>query len=213
MNINILYILLLFFNYCYNASEKDIYAQSKKVTINTFMDTITFGAGCFWCVEAIFQNIEGVESVSSGYSGGEKENPTYEEVCSGKTGHAEVVQIVYNSEKILFDELLEVFWQTHDPTTADRQGGDIGNQYRSVIFYHTEEQKKLAEEYKKKLSESGAWDHPIVTEIIPLKNFYKAEDYHQNYYSQNKNQPYCSYVIQPKLEKFKKVFKDKLKSN
>jgi peptide-methionine (S)-S-oxide reductase len=174
-------------------------------------DTATFGAGCFWCVEAIFQNLDGVISVTSGYSGGAIKNPSYKEICTGRTGHAEVVQIVYDPSKVTFDELLEVFWQTHDPTTLNRQGADVGTQYRSVIFYHDDKQKELAESYKKKLDASGAFDKPLVTEISPFTAFYKAEDYHQNYYNQNSDQPYCTFVIQPKLEKFKKVFGDKMK--
>lgn len=174
-------------------------------------DVATFGAGCFWCVEAIFQDLEGVISVTSGYSGGEKENPTYKEVCSGTTGHAEVARIVFDRDKISYDELLEVFWQTHDPTTINKQGNDVGTQYRSVIFYHNPEQKEKAEKYKEELNAAGAFDKEVVTEIVPFKKFYEAENYHQDYFSQNTDQPYCSFVIQPKLEKFRKVFKDKLK--
>ncbi len=174
-------------------------------------ETATFGSGCFWCVEAVFQRLEGVEEVLSGYSGGEIPNPTYEQVCSGNTGHAEVIQIVFNPQKITFTELLEVFWSTHDPTTLNRQGNDVGTQYRSAIFYHNEQQKKLAEEYKKKLTEEEIFDDPIVTEISKFEKFYIAENYHQDYYDNNKNQPYCSFVITPKIEKFKKVFGHKLK--
>ncbi|MFD0997997.1 peptide-methionine (S)-S-oxide reductase MsrA [Ohtaekwangia kribbensis] len=173
----------------------------------------TFGSGCFWCTEAVFQNVEGVEKVESGYSGGKVKNPTYKEVCSGLTGHAEVIQVHYDTAKVSFEELLEIFWKTHDPTTLNRQGADEGTQYRSVVFYHNEEQKKLAEKYKAELDKSGAFDNPIVTEISPYTEFYKAEDYHQNYYNLNGNAPYCSYVIQPKLEKFRKVFKHKLKKS
>ena len=175
------------------------------------MDTATFGAGCFWCVEAQFQLLDGVISVTSGFSGGTVKNPSYKEVCTGETGHAEVCQIVYDPSKISYDELLAAFWQTHDPTQLNRQGNDQGTQYRSVIFYHNEKQKELAEKYKKELNASGAWDKPVVTEISPAGPFYKAEDYHQNYFNGNGEQPYCQYVIQPKVEKFKKVFKDKLK--
>ena len=175
------------------------------------LEVATFGAGCFWCVEAVFQNLVGVESVVSGYAGGHVKNPSYREVTMGDTGHAEVAQIKYDPKKITFDELLEVFWQTHDPTTLNRQGADTGTQYRSVIFYHNEEQKRLAEKYKKELDKSSAFENPIVTEIIALDRFYVAEDYHQNYYNLNSDQPYCSFVIVPKLEKLKKVFKDKLK--
>ncbi|PKL89783.1 MAG: peptide-methionine (S)-S-oxide reductase [Ignavibacteriae bacterium HGW-Ignavibacteriae-2] len=172
---------------------------------------VTFGAGCFWCTEAVFQRLNGVVEVESGYSGGTVVNPSYNQVCTGSTGHAEVTQITFDPKIISFTELLEVFWKTHDPTTLNKQGADVGTQYRSVIFYHDEEQKKLALEYKKKLTESGAFNSPIVTEISKYANFYKAEDYHQNYYNQNPNQGYCQYVIVPKLEKFEKVFKDKLK--
>lgn len=171
----------------------------------------TFGSGCFWCTEAIFLNVDGVEKVESGYSGGKVKNPTYKEVCSGLTGHAEVVQLTYDPAKITYEELLEIFWRTHDPTTLNRQGADVGTQYRSVVFYHNDEQKKLAEFYKEKLDQSGAFNDPIVTEISPATVFYKAEDYHQNYYNLNSSAPYCSFVIKPKLEKFQKVFKEKLK--
>lgn len=174
-------------------------------------DTITLGAGCYWCVEAIFQSLDGVESVESGFSGGMVENPTYEEVCSGSTGHAEVCQIVYNPAIISFDELLEVFWQTHDPTTLNRQGADVGTQYRSAIFYHTLKQKELAEAYKQELNEKDVFSNPIVTEITAFSKFYKAKNDHQDYFENNSDQPYCQMVIQPKLDKFKKVFEDKLK--
>lgn len=184
----------------------------KNVTSNEGLELATFGSGCFWCTEAIFQDLKGVQKVESGYSGGSVKNPTYKEVCSGLTGHAEVIQIRYDPDEISFDELLEIFWQTHDPTTLNRQGADVGTQYRSAIFYHTENQKKLAEEYKKKLDASGAFNDPIVTEITPYTVFYKAEDYHQNYYNLNGNVPYCNFVIKPKLEKFKKVFAEKLKN-
>ncbi len=175
------------------------------------IDTVTLGAGCFWCVEAVFQRLEGVLTVESGYSGGSIKNPSYREVCSGTTGHAEVARITYDKSKLKFDELLEVFWKTHDPTTLNYQGNDHGTQYRSVIFYHNEEQKNLAEKYKKEINASGAYPNPIVTEISPAKEFYKAEDYHQNYYNQNGSEGYCQYVIQPKVEKFEKIFKNKVK--
>jgi len=174
-------------------------------------DTATFGTGCFWCTEAIFQRLKGVEKVVSGYTGGFVNNPTYEEVCKGTTGHAEACQILYNPDVISYDELLSVFWKTHDPTTLNRQGNDIGTQYRSAIFYHNAEQKAKAEYYLKKLDSSHAYDAPIVTTIEPYKIFFPAEAYHQNYYNKNGNQMYCRYVIQPKLEKFEQVFKDKLK--
>lgn len=171
----------------------------------------TFGSGCFWCTEAVFTKLKGVESVTAGYTGGSTENPTYEEVCSGETGHAEVTQIAYDPDTISFSDLLEVFWKTHDPTTLNRQGNDIGTQYRSAIFYHNEEQRILAEEYKEKLLTSGVFEHPIVTEITKMEIFYPAENYHQDYYENNKSQPYCSFVITPKVKKFREVFRNKLK--
>ena len=167
----------------------------------------TFGAGCFWCTEGVFQELKGVVAVESGYAGGTVENPTYEQVCTGTTGHAEVCQIRYGPSEIGYAELLEVFWETHDPTAVNRQGNDIGSQYRSVIFYHDEQQNKLAQKYKQKLNESGVWDNPIVTEINPFSTFFKAEEYHQDYYRQNREQGYCRVVIRPKVEKFREVFK------
>ena len=175
------------------------------------MEKATFGAGCFWCVEAVFQDLDGVEKVVSGYSNGRIANPTYREVCSGLTGHAEVIQLTYDPAKISFEELLEVFWKTHDPTTLNRQGADTGTQYRSGVYYHNEEQRLLAEEYKQKLNEVQAFDKPIVTEIEPLKSFYPAEDYHQNYFKQNGHEPYCQFVVRPKVQKLQAVFGDKLK--
>jgi peptide-methionine (S)-S-oxide reductase len=183
--------------------------RSKPASSGT-LETATFGAGCFWCVEAVFQNLQGVASVMSGYAGGTVENPTYEQVCSGATGHAEVCQIQFDPARISYRELLEVFWQTHDPTTLNRQGSDEGTQYRSAIFYHSDRQRQTAELYKKELAAAKIWDRPIVTEIVPFKKFYKAEDYHQNYYRQNAGQPYCRFVITPKVEKFRKVFEKKL---
>lgn len=177
------------------------------------LDTATFGSGCFWCSEAIFERLNGVKSVTSGFSGGERPNPTYEEVCTGRTDHAEVIQIAFDPKVISFDELLEVFWKTHDPTTLNRQGADVGTQYRSVIFYHNDEQKNKAKKYKEELNKEGIWDNPIVTEISPFKNFYSAEEYHQEYYDKNPNAGYCSFVITPKIEKFKKIFKDRLKKD
>lgn len=175
------------------------------------LDTATFAAGCFWCVEAVFQQLDGVQLVVSGYMGGHVKNPTYEQVCSGLTGHAEACQIIYDPQKVSYETLLEAFWQSHDPTTLNRQGNDVGTQYRSAIFYHNEKQHQLATTYKAKLDKSGAWDKPIVTEISPKTTFYKAEDYHQNYYNLNTRQGYCQFVIRPKVDKFRKVFKDKLK--
>ncbi|WP_299754889.1 peptide-methionine (S)-S-oxide reductase MsrA [uncultured Pontibacter sp.] len=176
------------------------------------METATFGNGCFWCTEAVFQELKGVEKVMSGYAGGHVENPTYKQVCSATTGHAEVLQITYDPQQINYQELLEVFWSTHDPTTPNRQGNDVGPQYRSIIFYHNEAQKQLAEKYKQELDASGAFDNPIVTKIEPLEKFYPAEGYHMNYFKTHGHEPYCSFVIRPKLDKFRKVFAGKLKS-
>ncbi|MAZ36770.1 peptide-methionine (S)-S-oxide reductase MsrA [Salibacteraceae bacterium] len=175
------------------------------------MEVTTLGAGCFWCVEAIFQELKGVVKVESGYMGGQIKNPSYKEVCTGRTGHAEVAQISFDSSVISFQEILEVFWQTHDPTTLNRQGADVGTQYRSAIFYHNDEQKRVAEELKSKLNEANAFSNPIVTEIAELDTFYVAENYHQDYYKQNGEQGYCRMVIKPKLDKFHKVFQDKVK--
>ncbi len=186
-------------------------ATPKTVDAPEGLATATFGNGCFWCTEAVFQQLKGVQSVVSGYTGGSVKNPTYYQVCEGTTGHAEALQITYDPKVISFDELLEVFWKTHDPTTLNRQGNDVGTQYRSAIFYHTDEQKLLAEHYKQKLDAAGLFPGPIVTEIVPYTEFFKAEDYHQNYYAQNSSQPYCRAVIRPKLDKMKQVFAEKLK--
>lgn len=169
-------------------------------------ESVTFGAGCFWCVEAVFQRVNGVLNVSSGYMGGTTKNPTYEDVCTGMTGHAEVCRIEFNPETVSFKDLLEIFWKTHDPTTLNRQGNDVGTQYRSVIFYGTEKQKEEAEYYKQQLEAEKVYANPIVTEIAPESTFYKAEDYHQDYYNNNRSQGYCAFIITPKIEKFKKVF-------
>lgn len=175
------------------------------------IETATFGSGCFWCTEAIFQQVNGVISAQSGYMGGKTTNPTYKEICTGLTGHAEVVQVKFNPETISYTELLEIFWKTHDPTTLNRQGADVGTQYRSAVFFHNEAQKIAAQEIKKELDNAKIWSDPIVTEITPAATFYIAEDYHQDYYFNNANKnPYCSMVITPKVEKFKKVFQDKL---
>lgn len=204
-------IFLVFGNSCGQKKNQAANMVSNNVVIPEGAKVATFGSGCFWCTEAIFQNVDGVVKVESGYSGGKVKNPTYKEVCSGQTGHAEVIQLTYDPNVVTYDELLEIFWKTHDPTTLNRQGADVGTQYRSVIFYHDDMQRQLAESYKQKLDQSGAYDNPIVTEISPFTVFYKAEDYHQNYYNLNGNAPYCAFVIQPKLEKFKKVFAEKLK--
>lgn len=178
---------------------------------DTNIEIATFGTGCFWCTEAIFQQLEGVIKVTSGYSGGHVANPTYEQVCDKTTGHAECLNIEYDRTKITFDDLLEVFWKSHDPTTLNRQGNDVGPQYRSVIFYHSDEQKEKAEKYRSELDKGGVFSDPVVTEIAPFTIFYPAENYHQDYYNNNGAQPYCAYVVRPKVEKFKKIFQDKLK--
>jgi peptide-methionine (S)-S-oxide reductase len=178
---------------------------------NTNYDTITLGGGCFWCIEAVFQRLNGVQKVISGYTGGSTKNPTYKEICTGLTGHAEVVQVIYDPKIVSFTEILEVFFTVHDPTTLNRQGADEGTQYRSEIFYHTEEQKLISEQIIKELDASKAYSNPIVTKVSAIGVFYGAEDYHQNYFNENPRQPYCSFVVAPKVEKFEKVFKDKLK--
>ncbi len=176
-------------------------------------EVATFGTGCFWCTEAVFQELKGVVQVYSGYMGGHVANPSYEEVCSGTTGHAECLQVFYDPEVLTYDELLEVFWESHDPTQLNRQGNDIGTQYRSAIFFHTEEQQEKAGHYKAQLDKEGAYPHPIVTEITPATTFYPAEDYHQDYYNNHGSQPYCYLVIRPKVEKFEKAFAGKLKKS
>lgn len=186
--------------------------SAKTVIKEMKLETATFGAGCFWCVEAVFLQVEGVHKVVSGYTGGTTVNPTYQAVCMGMTGHAEVTQIQFDPDVISYEELLEVFWHTHDATTLNRQGADVGTQYRSAIFYHTEAQQRIAEKSKAEMDASDMWDAPIVTEIIPIDVFYPAEDYHQNYFQLNPNQPYCQFVIHPKMRKFTKDFKDKLKN-
>jgi peptide-methionine (S)-S-oxide reductase len=176
-------------------------------------DVATFGAGCFWCTEAIFSRLEGVISVVPGYSGGHVPNPTYEQVCSGTTGHAEVCQITYDPNRISYDELLEVFWKTHDPTTPNRQGNDIGTQYRSVIFYHSDAQRQRAEYFKQLLDSSGVYEAPIVTEIVPFERFWPAEEYHRNYFERHPEKAYCALVIRPKVEKFENVFRSKVRKS
>jgi peptide-methionine (S)-S-oxide reductase len=175
------------------------------------MEQATFGGGCFWCTEAVFQQLQGVRSVVSGYSGGHVNNPTYKQVCSGTTGHAEVIQVTFDPRVLSYPELLEVFWRTHDPTTLNRQGADHGTQYRSVIFYHSAEQRDLAEQYKQQLNAAGVFASPIVTEIAPFTAFYPAEADHQNYYANHPERSYCQVVIRPELQKFEKAFKDKIK--
>ena len=171
----------------------------------------TFGGGCFWCADALFRRLEGVQSVASGYAGGATESPTYEDVCSGTTGHADVVQVRYDPAKVTYEQLLEVFWKTHDPTTPNRQGADVGTQYRSIVLWHDEAQRATAEDLKRRLSEAKAFDAPIVTEIVPFQRFWEAEEYHQGYFDANPRQSYCRVVIAPKVEKLEKVFRDRLK--
>ncbi len=181
------------------------------VNMTMNLQKITFGNGCFWCTEAIFQTVKGVKSVTSGYMGGDVANPTYEQVCTGNTGHAEVIQLEYDADEISLDELLLIFFKTHDATTLNRQGNDIGTQYRSAIFYHNDEQKQAAEAMIIKLTNEKVYDNPIVTEVTEATEFYKAEDYHQNYFAGNSTKSYCAFVIQPKLNKFAKEFLDKIK--
>ncbi len=214
-----IFILMFSFSALIKAEAAKIVTETKKnqnkmeetENIMDSTETAIFGAGCFWCVEAIFQNLKGVISVEPGYAGGSMANPSYEAVCTGKTGHAEVAKIVFNPKIISYKELLSVFWKIHDPTTVDRQGNDIGEQYRSVIFYTTPEQKVTAEKIKSELDKSSYYDKPIVTQIEPLDHFYKAEDYHKNYYENNKDEPYCQFVISPKIKKFENLFRDKIK--
>jgi len=175
------------------------------------LETAILGGGCFWCTEAVYKELKGVVDVKPGYSGGHVKNPSYREVCTGNTGHAEVVQITFDPSVVSFSDILEVFFKTHDPTTLNRQGNDVGTQYRSVIFYHNEKQKEIAEKVIQLFEKEKIYDKPIVTQVEPFKAFYEAEDYHHDYYERNKNQPYCQFVITPKLDKFEKIFKDKLK--
>ena len=204
--------LVLLGSSCTQHQQTDTVTDDRNNLSSIRTDTATFGTGCFWCTEAVFQQLNGVLKVTSGYSGGHVANPTYEQICDKNTGHAEVIQIVYDPAQISYDELLEVFWQTHDPTTLNRQGNDVGPQYRSVVFYHCKEQKEKAERYKDDLDRSGCWSRKIVTAIEPYKSFYVAENYHQNYYNNNGEQPYCHFVVRPKVEQFQKVFKSKLRT-
>lgn len=208
-----LFVLGFSFSSCAQSKNKPANGkkeETKNMVLKEGLETATFGAGCFWCVEAIFQDLKGVESVASGYSGGKVKNPTYREVCTGTTGHAEVIQIHFDPKVISFENLVRVFFTTHDPTTLNRQGADTGTQYRSAIFYHNEEQKEIAERMKKEFAPT-IWDDPIVTEISPSADFYIAEDYHQNYFKDNPNQGYCRIVINPKVKKFREMYADWLK--
>ena len=176
------------------------------------LSVATLGGGCFWCLDAMFKDLKGVEKVISGYAGGKVDNPSYKDVCSGKTGHAEVVQILFDPEIISYADLLRIFFTVHDPTTLNRQGNDVGTQYRSIILYHDEEQKNIAEQIKNEIESKKIWKNPIVTEIVPFDKFYQAEEYHQNYFERNPNEGYCRVVIAPKVVKFRKQFQEKLKS-
>ena len=203
---SILLYLFISFSAC---AQNNTNSKPNKINM-TNIETITLGSGCFWCTEAFFQRLKGVVKVTSGYSGGFVDNPTYEQVCDKTTGHAEVCQVLFDTTKISLDEILSVFWKTHDPTTLNQQGNDIGPQYRSVVFFHNKHQEDLAKKYINELNAAKAWPNPIVTTVEAFEKFYAAENYHQNYYNNNKNQGYCRYVIGPKLEKFEKVFADKL---
>lgn len=205
-NLTLLWIFLLVSNVACSQKTK------KQIKSKEGMETAVLAGGCFWCVEAVFQQLNGVDHVESGYTGGSVINPTYEQVCEGNTGHAEVIKIWYDPAVVSFTELLEVFFKTHDPTTLNRQGADVGTQYRSAIFYRNEDEKKISEEIIAELNESGYYSDKIVTTLEPLKEYYAAEDYHQNYFKRKGDQnPYCQMVVKPKLEKFEKIFKDKIK--
>ena len=213
--LTLLVFLFPFFAGCQNQTPSKK-VQSKKQPMNTStttakLDTATFGGGCFWCTEAMFAELKGVASAVSGYSGGTVKNPSYKEVCAGTTGHAEVIQVTFDPTMITFSQLMQVFFLTHDPTTLNRQGNDIGTQYRSVVFYRNEEEKRIAQETIAEVATSGVYSDRIVTTLEPFEVFYEAEDYHQDYFSQNSNQPYCSLVINPKLMKFRKTFESLLK--
>jgi peptide-methionine (S)-S-oxide reductase len=191
-----------------NPDPEDVGTDNASETNN--LELATFGSGCFWCTEAVFQQLKGVRKVVSGYSGGAVENPTYEQICTGTTGHAEVIQVTFDPRIVSYPELLEVFWQTHDPTTLNRQGNDVGTQYRSAIFYHSDRQRQMGERYRQKIDNAHVFSKPLVTEIVPFSTFYPAEDYHQNYYANHTQLPYCRTMIGPKLDKLRKIFQDKL---
>ena len=202
-------VIAIVVGFAFNLNAQSIQTKKSKMSIN--MEIATLANGCFWCTEAIFQQLNGVEKVTSGYTGGNLKNPTYKEICTGNTGHAEGIQIEFDSNIISYQEILDVFFSTHDPTTLNRQGYDTGTQYRSAIFYHSETQKEIAEAFITALTNAHVFDNPIVTEITPLSVFYKAENYHQNYYNNNKSQGYCQAVINPKLAKFIEKYQSKLK--
>jgi peptide-methionine (S)-S-oxide reductase len=196
----------------FSAKESNMKTTEETPPADDHLQKATFGSGCFWCTEAVFLQMKGVQSVQSGYSGGHVPNPDYRLICTGTTGHAEVIQVTFNPKVVTYPELLEVFWKSHDPTTLNRQGNDVGTQYRSVVFYHNEEQRRQAEAYKQKLDAAGAFDRPIVTEISPLTDFCPAEDYHQDYFALHGHEPYCQMVIRPKVDKVREVFREKLKT-
>ena len=226
MSIKIFFTLITSFLFvidsCNNQNKENPITINKNFNKNMNTETLdslkpghelaTLGGGCFWCIEAVYDELRGVDYAASGYAGGAKENPTYREVCYGNTGHAEVVQIAFDPKELSYEDLLRVFFHVHDPTTLNKQGNDVGTQYRSVIFYHNEEQKKSAEKIMKEITDEKIWDNKIVTEVSPLTKFYKAEDYHQEYFKMNGHAPYCQFVISPKLTKFRKNFKDRLKT-
>lgn len=204
------YILPLFLLFaCSQTNSQNIAMTEEQKPTHKNLEVATLGAGCFWCVEAVYQRLKGVEGVASGYMGGKSKNPTYKEVCSGTSGYAEVIQVSFDPAVVSYQQVIDVFFHTHDPTTLNKQGNDEGTQYRSAIFYHSDAQKTTAEKVRKEAQTD--WDKPIVTEITAASTFYKAEAYHQNYYNDNSNQPYCYYVINPKLDKFKKRYKELLK--
>lgn len=213
---SVLAVVLMFsLTSCSRTQESGQFVKSKPISntkgAGTGLETATLAGGCFWCIETIFEDLKGVEKVESGYSGGRIENPTYKQVCGGETGHAEVVQITFDPSVISYEKLLEIFFHIHNPTTLNRQGADVGDQYRSAIFYHDQTQKETAEKVKAEIQASGLWNDPIVTEITQFSKFYNAEDYHQDYYKNNPEQGYCSMVIAPKVQKFYKEYKDYLK--
>lgn len=210
--ITITITLLVFYFLIFSGGKKNMTIKENKNFENQNFETATFGGGCFWCTEAVFKQLKGVINTTVGYSGGNVENPTYEQVCTGKTGHAEVCQVVFDPQVISYTELLDVFFKTHDPTTLNRQGADVGTQYRSVIFYHNEVQKNSALEFIAKLEREKVFYNPIVTAVESLKNFYKAEEYHQDYFEKNPYSTYCIFVVKPKVDKTKKLFKEKIKS-
>jgi peptide-methionine (S)-S-oxide reductase len=207
-----LLILFIMFFGCNSTQEKQEKIMEEKQAITSeSVDTITLGGGCFWCVEAVFLRMKGVVSATSGYSGGFVKNPAYREVCNGTTGHTEVVQVAFNKNETSLEDILSVFFVVHDPTTPNRQGNDVGTQYRSAIYYHDDNQKKIVQDAIKKLTDQKVFPDKIITEVAPIANFYKAEDYHQNYYNQNSSEPYCRFVVKSKVDKFEKLFKDKAK--